>query len=601
MKQPAIGIDLGTTHSLAALFSEGKARLVDSADPLIPSVVAFPLDGAPLVGKQANAQASSMPERVVRSIKRLMGMGPADIPKPDLAYPFRLEEHLGLWTVALEGNRHVSPPEVSAHILRAILDRCQAQLGFRPERAVITVPAYFNDKQRLATRQAAEIIGLRVIRMINEPTAAALAYGLNHVQRGIAAVYDLGGGTFDLTLLEITDGVFRVLATHGDTALGGDDFDAAILAHLLELHGSQFSGLNAHEKHDWRSAARSMREELSDTRLASRKLGLHGRELDLQLDRETLEKLIAPFVERSLKAARKALRDAGLQAGDVDHVLLVGGATRTPLVSTRLAEFFGRAGRCEINPDHVVALGAAVQAALIDEPTADMLLLDVTPLSLGLETVGGAVSKLILRNTPVPAMAQETFTTFMDSQTGIDFHVVQGERELVEDNISLARFKLRGIPPMPAGLPLVRVRFLLDADGILTVEAEEQRSGQRAAVEVIPGHGLDLDGVRARVLESIDCARQDSAAIRLISARTKAQTLIMATRRALAQLDSLPAQRGEGWDQEIRQTLQAAESAAQGKDPVLLEQACERLNNATQPLAEELLGSAFLASSPELR
>jgi len=601
MKQVPVGIDLGTTHSLAAVFTAGEARLVDPADPLIPSAVAFPTEGAPLVGREALAHASSKPERVVRSIKRLMGMGPADIPNPDRAYPFHLKEHLGLWTVFLDEEHPVSPPEVSAHILRAILDRCQSQLGYRPDRAVVTVPAYFNDKQRLATRQAAEIIGLRVIRMINEPTAAALAYGLNHVQRGIAAVYDLGGGTFDLTLLEITDGVFRVLATHGDTALGGDDFDAALLAHLLEKHGSPFASLNAHEKHAWRTAVRSMREALSEDHHAVWQVSLDGQSLELQLNRETLERLIAPIVERSLKATRKALRDAQLQAGEVDHVLLVGGATRTPLIRERIAEFFGRPGRCEINPDHVVALGAAVQAALIDEPTVDMLLLDVTPLSLGLETVGGAVSKLILRNTPLPAMAQETFTTFMDAQTGIDFHVVQGERELVEDNISLARFKLRGIPPMPAGLPLVRVRFLLDADGILTVEAEEQRSGQRAAIEVIPGHGLDLAGVRARVLESIDCARQDSAAIRLISARTKAQTLIMATRRALAQLASLPEQRPEAWDREIRQALQETEHAAQGKDPMLLEQACEHLNSATQPLAEELLGSAFLASSPDLR
>ncbi|MCB9396184.1 MAG: Fe-S protein assembly chaperone HscA [Acidobacteria bacterium] len=592
MQDQAIGIDLGTTHSLAAIFRNDGAELVDPNQPLVPSVVYFPANGTPIAGREAVLHAQDHPERTLFSIKRLMGKGPQDLSLTEQNYPFHLIAHQGLWTAQLDTDHFVSPPEVSAHILREILNQCEAKLGYRPSRAVITVPAYFNDKQRSATKQAAEMLGLRVIRMINEPTAAALAYGMGHLQKGTVAVYDLGGGTFDLTLLSITDGVFRVLATHGDTLLGGDDFDDVLMHQCLAEWQIETHQVSAQEKHHLRQNIKRARESLSQTDQVELVVSLGGLPKKHLITRKAFDDLIDPLIQKTLKATRKALRDAQLTAGDIEHVVLVGGTTRTPLVIQRVGSFFGLKPRVDLNPDHVVALGAAIQAALLDQQTQDMLLMDVTPLSLGIETMGGAVNKVIMRNAPIPARATEQFTTYMDNQTGMDFHIVQGERELAEDNISLARFKLSGIPPMPAGLALVNVRFQLDADGILTVEAEEQRSGQRAAIEVVPGHGLDMDSVRQRVLDSIEHAQEDIESIRIITARTKAQTLVLATKRALAQSQSLSPEERET----ISSAVRAAEDVIESKDVAAIESASEKLNQATQSLAEQLLERAFTES-----
>jgi molecular chaperone DnaK (HSP70) len=555
-------------------------------DPLIPSVVAFPENGPPLVGKPALAYGLTDPENTIFSVKRFMGKGRTGSFKALDHYPFQLRQHEGLLQVRVR-NRLVSPQEISAYILKRVKER----MGMADQElcAVITVPAYFNDAQRQATRDAAKIAGIRVLRIINEPTAAALAYGLNTVTSGTIAVYDLGGGTFDVSLLKVTNGVFRVLSTHGDTFLGGDDFDEAIMFEWMERHHLDPHQLSSQDRSILRKVAREAKETLTQEPSFQQTGVVMDRHLVLTLNREELNDLIRPFVQKTLESCEQALRDGGKTSQAVDHVILVGGSTRVPLVQDMVERYFGQVPKCNLNPDHVVSLGAAVQARLIEHQSDEMLLMDITPLSLGLETVGGGVTKLIMRNTPIPAQAQEKFTTYVDHQTAMDFHVLQGERELVEDNISLAQFKLKGIPPMSAGAAVVHVHFRIDEDGILTVLAREENSGVEAAIEVIPSHGLSRDKVRQMVMESIEHAQEDFDHVKLIAARTEAEGLMAATRKAMMAHSHLAENR-----EEILEILLELEQTCKTKDTAAIEALTDQLNRATTALAEAMVSSAVL-------
>ncbi|PIE89314.1 MAG: hypothetical protein CR997_11890 [Acidobacteria bacterium] len=587
MNNKVIGIDLGTTHTLAAHYEDGALHVFNPDDPLIPSVVSYPGDNRVLVGKEALEYAKKDPENTVFSVKRFMGKGDDQLDLHHHRFPFSLHTHQGLWQVRIR-ERWVSPQEISAHILKQVL----ASLGdFSGEvQAVITVPAYFNDAQRQATRDAGKIAGLRVMRIINEPTAAALAYGLHEIKSGTVAVYDLGGGTFDFSLLKVTNGVFRVLSTHGNTFLGGDDFDEALMADMLEKKGMSMCQLNQKELHDLRIHAKTIKETLTEKEEVTELIKVGKHEMEVSYTRETFNQLIQPFVKHTLDSCQKALRDAGKRKRDISHVILVGGSSRVPLVREMLKSFFKKELFCSLNPDYVVAMGAAMQASLIHDSVQDMLLMDVTPLSIGLETVGGGVTKIIMRNTPIPAQASEKFTTYADNQTAIDFHILQGERELVEDNISLARFKLRGIPPMAAGMAVVHVDFRIDADGILTVQAKEEKSGLEAAVEVVPSHGLSMEKVKDIITQSILHAREDFDHVRLIAARTDAQTLIQATQKALQQNPDLI-----GDDREYLQDLvEELSKVCEGRDIAAIEEGTDKLNRETTLLAESLVSHAVL-------
>ncbi len=597
-----LGIDLGTTNSLVALWREGRPEILRPADgngqPLqdarIPSVVHYPANETPIVGRNARARGIEDPERTIFSVKRFMGRGLADCTDDLASTPFAATENEnGLIRFSID-ERGETPQEISARILHHVWENAGVALGMlAPRRAVITVPAYFDDSQRQATRDAARIAGLEAVRILNEPTAASLAYGLDSKNHGTVAVYDLGGGTFDVSILSIEDGVFRVLSTSGDTHLGGDDFDRALVETALDELRERI-GLEAAREPAFlqtvRLAAERCKIELSrvpeaDLHVVDVARGLNWRRT---ITRADFGDLISPWIERTFDACRRALADAKLTPADIEDVVLVGGSTRVPVVRERVTEFFGREPHAGLNPDEVVALGAAVQGHVLAGGTRDVLLMDVTPLSLGIETMGGAVSKVILRNSPVPAQATDGFTTYADNQTGIDFHIVQGERELAKDCRSLGRFKLSGIPPMPAGLARIAVRFLLDADGILTVTAKEDSTGAESTIEVNPMHGLADDEVEGMLLESFAHAKEDFDQSRLANLKVELGTMLKACRTHLPSVvDEL--------DPEARLDLEeavaAAEAARTGDELAAAQKARDELERASLPLAAILMDS----------
>ncbi len=588
-----VGIDLGTTNSLVAYVDRGAPRILPDADgrALLPSIVAYTPEGV-LVGDAARRQLVRNPARTIYSVKRLMGRGYEDV-QGELAHlPFEVIPAAEVVRIRV-GEREVTPPEVSAQILRALKQRAEAALGEKVEQAVITVPAYFNDSQRQATKDAGRIAGLEVLRIVNEPTAASLAYGLQKLAQGTIAVYDLGGGTFDISILRVKDGVFEVLATNGDTHLGGDDFDRVLVDWLLEdihaTHGADLSG-DAEARQELRLAAEAAKCRLSFEARTQLAIPFGDFVYRRDITREDLEARFGPLVEQTLGPCRLALRDAGLAPADVDEVVLVGGSTRVPLVRRRVEALFGKTPHSQLNPDEVVALGAAVQAQILAGGITDMLLLDVTPLSLGIETLGGIVSVLIARNTTIPTMAKEQFTTSVDGQTVVDLHVLQGERELARDNRSLARFELRGIDPMPAGMPKIEVTFLIDANGILQVHAKELRTGKESSIEVRPTYGLTEAEVERMVDESFEHAEADVAARLLIEAQTEADNVANHVQRALAQAAQL-AEPGER--ERIEAALGRLREARAGTDRDLIHERTTEVNRATERLAEAMMDAAL--------
>jgi Fe-S protein assembly chaperone HscA len=597
-----VGIDLGTTNSLVAFVHDGQPVVIRNShgDALLPSVVSLGEDGALYVGREAQERLLADPARGVYSVKRFMGRGIDDIAGEARQMAFRIAgDPGGVLRIGL-GDREFTPPEISAAILRELKRRAEAffasQGDIDPEvdRAVITVPAYFNDAQRTATRDAGRLAGLEVLRIINEPTAASLAYGLDKRHDGLIAVYDLGGGTFDVSILRVEEGVFQVLSTNGDTHLGGDDIDQLLVTRVLAgLPPTTTSSAETLEA--IRRAVIQAKIELSDRPTATIVVDGHR----TTLTRDEFEELIRPIVEQTLGPCRNALADAGLQASQVDEVVMVGGSTRIPLVRTLVGELFGRTPHTELNPDEVVALGAAVQADILVTGNREMLLLDVTPLSLGIETLGGVTSKIIMRNSTIPATGSEMFTTGVDNQTAVDVHVLQGERELVADNRSLARFKLRGIPPMPAGMPRVQVQFQIDANGILSVKASELRTGAEQTIEVKPSYGLTDEEVERMLMESFEHAEDDFAARLLIEARTEAESVMRATEKALASPEFVEIARSDlapGEQKRIEQALAGLRHVVASPDKDAIVKWTEVLNEASRHLAEVMMNRSVQAA-----
>ncbi len=609
-----IGIDLGTTNSLVA-FMQGEQPVVipgEDGSALVPSVVAIPPEGDAAAGSQkiivgngAARYLATSPDRVVYSAKRLMGRGLEDVQEELKLFPFHLAENIQPGEVLRlqVGEGEYTPSEISAFVLRQLKRNAERYFGAPVSKAVITVPAYFNDAQRQATKDAGRIAGLEVLRLVNEPTAAALAYGLDRQHDGIVAVYDLGGGTFDISILKLHEGIFEVMATNGDTHLGGDDIDNLLIAIALDdIQGDQGINLRGNDE-----AVQAIRKAVIEAKIAlsaqdSALLNVNlpgGAKYQRKIERSQFEALIQPVLDRTSAPCKQAMKDAGITSDQIDEVVLVGGSTRIPAVRALADELFslsarGKKPHTELNPDEVVALGAAVQANILSSgslTTENMLLLDVTPLSLGIEALGGVVAKIIQRNSTIPASATEHFTTGVEGQTNVAIHVLQGERELAKDCRSLARFDLKGIPPMSAGLPRIEVKFLIDANGILQVSAREQRSGKQAEIEVKPTYGLTDEQVESMILESFDYAEADIEQRQLIEAKNEANTILAAVDKA----PSHPAWEQLAADERTQIILLRDELAVlkDGDDLKLLRAATEALDKSTQRFAELMMDSTL--------